>query len=136
MDLLNYIWRIKMVQDSEEKLMKIKNTPENRDKCHCKVCPSYPYKCGGEFLYCSKGPSKCDIDPEVCICNTCPLYFEYELQGNYFCDKDIVGESRSLIRKKRMEKMIQPIKALLILKIQVQWVRVSSDPWDHKKNYH
>jgi glutamate synthase domain-containing protein 2 len=90
-----------MVQDSEEKLMKIKNTPENRNKCHCKVCPSYPYKCGGEVLYCSKGPSKCDIDPELCICNTCPLYFEYELQGNYFCDKDIVGESRNLIRKKR-----------------------------------
>jgi glutamate synthase domain-containing protein 2 len=90
-----------MVQDSEEKLMKIKNTPENRNKCHCKVCPSYPYKCGGEVLYCSKGPSKCDIDPEVCICNTCPLYFEYELRGNYFCDKDIIGESRSLIRKIR-----------------------------------
>ena len=50
-----------MVQDSEKKLMKIKNTPENRDKCHCKVCPSYPYKCGGEVLYCSKGPSDCDI---------------------------------------------------------------------------
>jgi methylamine---glutamate N-methyltransferase subunit C len=91
-----------MVQDSEEKLMKIKNTPENRNKCHCKVCPSYPYKCGGEVLYCSKGPSKCDIDPEVCICNTCPLYFEYNLQGNYFCDKDMVGESRSLIRKKKV----------------------------------
>jgi glutamate synthase domain-containing protein 2 len=97
----NIIWRIKMVSDSEEKLLEIKNTPENRDKCHCKVCPSYPYKCGGEVLYCSKGSSKCDIDPEFCICNTCPLFFEYELQGNYFCDKDIVGESRSVIRKKR-----------------------------------
>lgn len=90
-----------MVQDNEEKLMKIKNSPENRDKCHCKVCPSYPYKCGGEVLYCSKGPSKCDIDPEVCICNTCPIYFEYELEGIYFCDKDMVGEKRNYIRKKR-----------------------------------
>ena len=93
-----------MVQDSEEKLLKIKNTPENREKCHCKVCPSYPYKCGGEVLYCSKGPSSCDITPENCICNTCPVYYEYELKGNYFCDKDTVGESRSIIRKKRSDE--------------------------------
>jgi glutamate synthase domain-containing protein 2 len=93
-----------MVQDSEEKLMKIKNTPENRNKCHCKVCPSYPYKCGGEVLYCSNGPNKCDVDPEVCICNTCPLFFEYELEGIYFCDKDTVGESRSFMRKKKSDE--------------------------------
>ena len=93
-----------MVQDSEKKLMKIKNTPENRNKCHCKVCPSYPYKCGGEVLYCSKGPSNCDITPEVCICNTCPVFYEYELEGNYFCDKDTIGESRSNIRKKRSDE--------------------------------
>ncbi len=93
-----------MVQDLEKKLMKIKNTPENRDKCHCKVCPSYPYKCGGEVLYCSKGPSNCDISPQVCICDTCPIYYEYELEGNYYCDKDTVGESRSLIRKKRADE--------------------------------
>lgn len=90
-----------MVQDSEEKLKSIKNTPENREKCHCKVCPSYPYKCGGEVLYCSKGPSTCEIDPEVCICNTCPIYFEYELKSIYFCDKDMVGEKKNFIRKMR-----------------------------------
>ncbi len=93
-----------MVQDTEKKLMSIKNTPENRDKCHCKVCPSYPYKCGGEVLYCSKGPSKCDISPEVCICDTCPIYYEYELKGNFYCDKEIVGESHSIIRKKRSDE--------------------------------
>ncbi|MBZ2165741.1 glutamate synthase-related protein [Methanobacterium spitsbergense] len=93
-----------MVQDSEEKLINIKNTPENRDKCHCKVCPSYPYKCSGESLYCSKGPSKCDIDPEVCICNTCPIFFEYKLKGIYFCNKDMVGESRSFMRKKKINE--------------------------------
>jgi len=90
-----------MVQDSEEKLMRIKNTPENRNRCHCRVCPSYPYKCGGEVLYCSKGPSKCDIDPVLCICNTCPVYYEYELESIFFCDKDMVGESRSFMRKKK-----------------------------------
>ena len=93
-----------MVQDSEKKLMNIKNTPENREKCHCKVCPSYPYKCAGEVLYCSKGSSKCDISPQVCICDTCPIYYEYELEGNYYCGKDIVGESHSNIRKKKSDE--------------------------------
>jgi glutamate synthase domain-containing protein 2 len=93
-----------MVQDSEETLMKIKNTVENRGKCHCKVCPSYPYKCGGEVLYCSKGPSKCDVDVDICICDTCPVYFEYDLKGIYFCDKDLVGENKLLMRKKRSDE--------------------------------
>jgi glutamate synthase domain-containing protein 2 len=93
-----------MVQDSEKELKNIKNTVENREKCHCKVCPSYPYKCGGEVLYCSKGPSNCDISPQICICDTCPVYYEYELKGNYYCDKDTVGESRSIIRKIRSDE--------------------------------
>lgn len=93
-----------MVQDSEAKLMKIENSPENQAKCHCKVCPSYPYKCGGEMLYCSRGPSKCDVDPEVCICDTCPVYFENELRGIYFCDKDMVGETKQFMRKKRSDE--------------------------------
>jgi glutamate synthase domain-containing protein 2 len=93
-----------MVQDPEKKLMMIKNTLENRNRCYCKVCPSYPYKCGGEVLYCSKGSSNCDISTQVCICDTCPIYFEYELEGNYYCDKDSVGESHSYIRKKRSDE--------------------------------
>ncbi|UTB31820.1 MAG: glutamate synthase-related protein [Methanobacterium sp. ERen5] len=93
-----------MVQDSESKLMKIKNSPENRAKCHCKLCPSYPYKCGGEVLYCGKGPSKCDVDIEVCICDTCPIYFEHDLKGIYFCDKDMVGENKIFMRKKHSDE--------------------------------
>ena len=105
-----------MVQDSEEKLMKIKNTVENRGKCHCKVCPSYPYKCGGEVLYCSKGPSKCDIDVDICICDTCPVYFEYDLKGIYFCDKDIVGGNKLLMRKKRSDEDKSQYQAVVDIK--------------------
>lgn len=105
-----------MVQDSEKKLMKIKNTPENREKCHCKVCPSYPYKCAGEVLYCSKGPSKCDISPQVCICDTCPIYYEYELKGNYYCGKDIVGESHINIRKKKSDEDDSNYKKMVQIK--------------------
>jgi glutamate synthase domain-containing protein 2 len=105
-----------MVQDPEKKLMKIKNTLENRNKCHCKVCPSYPYKCGGEVLYCSKGSSNCDISPQICICDTCPIYYEYELEGNYYCDKDSVGESRSYIRKKRSDEDNSNYKKMVQIK--------------------
>ena len=105
-----------MVQDSEDKLMKIKNTPENRNKCHCKVCPSYPYKCGGELLYCSKGPSKCDVDVEICICDTCPVYFEYDLNGIYFCDKDLVGQNRLLMRKKRSDEEDSQYQSMVDIK--------------------
>ena len=105
-----------MVQDSDDKLMKIKNTPENRNKCHCKVCPSYPYKCGGELLYCSKGPSKCDVDVEICICDTCPVYFEYDLNGIYFCDKDLMGQNRLLMRKKRSDEEDSQYQSMMDIK--------------------
>ncbi len=105
-----------MVQDSESKLMKIKNSPENRAKCHCKLCPSYPYKCGGEVLYCGKGPSKCDVDVEVCICDTCPIYFEYDLKGIYFCDKDMVGENKVFMRKKRSDEDDDRYQAVVDIK--------------------
>lgn len=105
-----------MVQDSESKLMKIKNSPENRAKCHCKLCPSYPYKCGGEVLYCGKGPSKCDVDIEVCICDTCPIYFKYDLKGIYFCDKDMVGENKVFMRKKRSDEDNDRYQAVVDIK--------------------
>jgi len=107
-----------MVQDSESKLMKIKNSPENRAKCHCKLCPSYPYKCGGEVLYCGKGPSKCDVDVEVCICDTCPIYFEYDLKGIYFCDKDMIGENKVFMRKKRSNEEDDRYQSVVDIKDQ------------------
>ncbi len=105
-----------MVQDTDETLMKIKNTPENRNKCHCRVCPSYPYKCSGEVLYCSKGPSKCDVDPDVCICNTCTLYYEYKLKSNYYCDRDMIGEGKRFMRKKRVEEDDSTYKTIVNIK--------------------
>jgi len=54
----------------------------------------------GEILYCATGKSNCDIDVKGCICNICPVYHENKLKGLYFCDKEEVGESRTLMRKK------------------------------------
>lgn len=78
----------------------IENTPENRDKCHCTFCPSYPHDCKGEILYCSIGASKCEIPVKGCICNTCPLYYDYHLQNIYFCSIEEVGKTKNFMRKR------------------------------------
>lgn len=84
-----------------QKRRKIEDTPENREKCHCRFCPSYPHKCEGESLYCAKGKSNCKIEIKGCICNTCPICFEYKLENIYYCDKDEIGENNALMRSKR-----------------------------------
>lgn len=65
----------------------------------------YPPDCEGEdkgegkVLYCSTGASKCEVPVEGCICNTYPLYYEYNLHDIYYCDKEEVGESKTIMRK-------------------------------------
>lgn len=88
-----------MVQDAQEIRSKIEDTPENRAKCHCPLCPSYPHECDGETLYCGLGASKTDINTSGCICDTCAIYYEYGLKGIYHCDKVEAGRSKTLIRK-------------------------------------
>lgn len=79
-----------MVDDSEE----------NREKCICADCPSYPRECEGERLYCARGKSTCEIPVRGCICALCPVYYEYNLTGLYYCDKEEVAEGRLVMRKK------------------------------------
>jgi glutamate synthase domain-containing protein 2 len=83
---------------------KIENSPENREKCHCRFCPSYPHECKGELLFCARGKSNCEIEINGCICNTCPVYFENQLEGLYYCDKDEIGEGKFLMRSKRPDE--------------------------------
>ncbi|BDZ70971.1 glutamate synthase-related protein [Methanobacterium petrolearium] len=92
-----------MNSDSQH-LTGIKNTPENRAKCHCSFCPSYPHDCPDELLYCSTGASECEVPVNGCICNTCPLYYEYQLEDIYYCNIDEVGESKTFLRKKHKEE--------------------------------
>jgi glutamate synthase domain-containing protein 2 len=88
-----------MVQDAQRLRNKIEDTPENRAKCHCPLCPSYPHECEGELLYCKLGASDADIDAHGCICDTCTIYYEYGLKGIYYCDKMEAGQSKANIRK-------------------------------------
>ncbi|CAG1005970.1 methylamine---glutamate N-methyltransferase subunit C [Methanosarcinales archaeon] len=82
-------------------MMIVQNTPENRKNCLCPECPSYPHDCEAEILYCSMGKSICDIKASGCTCSLCSVYFENKLTGLYFCDKEEVGASNTLMRKKR-----------------------------------
>ena len=95
-----------MVHDSEE----------NRTKCICLKCPSYPHGCNGERLYCAGGKSVCDIEARGCICTICPVYHAYKLGGIYYCDKDEVGESRIVMRKKRSEEEASFYQTLVDIK--------------------
>jgi hypothetical protein len=71
----------------------VQDTPENREKYLCSKCPSYPYNCKGEVLYCGRGRSICDIKAKGCNCSICPVYYENNLAGFYFCDKEELGQA-------------------------------------------
>lgn len=82
----------------------VEDSKENREKCICSKCPSFPEGCKGETLYCTGKNSKCDIRSRGCICNICPVYFENKLNNIYFCLKERVGESNILMRKKGLKE--------------------------------
>ena len=52
-------------------------------------------------MYCARGKSTCDIPVRGCICTICPVYYEHQLAGIYYCDKEEVGESKLVMRKKK-----------------------------------
>lgn len=93
-----------MVLEPSDIRSEISDTEENRRRCMCPSCPSYPHKCSGEILFCGTKASKCDIDAKSCICNTCPIYFEHDLKGLYYCNQVETGETKSLMRKKRSDE--------------------------------
>lgn len=84
----------------------IPDSEENRKKCHCPVCPSYPNHGNDEHLYCGTDASKCDIEAQGCLCDTCTIYYEYELKGVYYCNQIQAGESKNFIRKRKSDEDI------------------------------
>ncbi len=82
--------------------MPVQNFPENRRKCLCPNCPSYPKDCNGEVLYCAEevGHSQCDIAAKGCLCPGCLVWRENDLFEIYYCTRDIVGEAKVVMRKK------------------------------------
>ena len=93
-----------MVLEPADIRSKVQNNEENRNRCRCPLCPSYPQECPGEILYCGTQASKCDINPQTCLCDTCPVYYEYGLKGLYYCNLVETGETNTLMRKKRSDE--------------------------------
>jgi len=81
-------------------MQSVKDTKVNRRKCVCPDCPSFNKDCKGEILYCSLGKSSCDINAKGCKCNICPVFIENKLKDLYFCNKEEVGQSNTIMRKK------------------------------------
>ncbi len=83
--------------------MNVPDTEENRARCICPGCPSYPKGCKGELLYCSVGKSACDIKAAGCICDSCAVWKCYKLAALYFCDKDDISgtENRKVLMRKK-----------------------------------
>jgi hypothetical protein len=90
--------------------MMVEKTKPNLLKCKCKYCPSYSLLCllkaapgaakkflmpaksleqarNAESLFCAFGPSQCIKEKLGCICGSCPVYNENNLQGGYFCQR-------------------------------------------------
>jgi glutamate synthase domain-containing protein 2 len=88
----------------DEEKKKIEDVESNRKKCACPYCPSYPHNCSGDVLFCAKGKSSCNIVVKGCICNTCPIYYEYELNGLYYCNNDEIGQNKISMRKKKSDE--------------------------------
>jgi glutamate synthase domain-containing protein 2 len=86
--------------------MSVKNTRENRKKCLCPSCPSYPRDCQGEVLYCAEavGHSRCDIGAKGCTCPGCLVYSENKLKEIYYCARDVAGDAKIVMRKKTSQE--------------------------------
>ncbi|MFW6128274.1 MAG: glutamate synthase-related protein [Halobacteriota archaeon] len=95
-------------------LVMVRDSVENRKKCLCKGCPSYP-NCG-DILFCATGKSNCEIEVKGCICNYCQVYAENDLSALYYCNKDTVGESNIVMRKKRSEEEDQLYQGIVDIK--------------------
>ncbi|MDW7668748.1 MAG: DUF2769 domain-containing protein [Bacillota bacterium] len=86
-------------------MSKVAKTKENLKKCLCMKCPSYTFSCKmksmpgnvilmmgstedkihAEAMFCAYEKSRCIDEEKGCICGTCELFKEYELENKYFC---------------------------------------------------
>ena len=79
--------------------MNVPDTSENRERCLCPSCPSFPHGCKGEILFCSTGSSTCEVRARGCFCPECLVYSTYSLTTLYFCDRGPENAAGVVIRK-------------------------------------
>jgi len=76
-------------------MKKPEDSQENLEKCQCKNCFLYTNcnKEKEEHLFCARKKSECPMDPKkMCICGTCKVFAENNLDGGYFCINSIAEE--------------------------------------------
>ena len=86
-------------------MSEVAKTKENLKKCRCMKCPTYTFMCkmknmpGNivammsdigkkdhmEAMYCAFDKSKCIDEEKGCICMTCDLFKQYDLDQAYYC---------------------------------------------------
>ena len=104
------------------KRMPVQNSQENRRKCLCPNCPSYPAYCKGEVLYCSQevGHSKCDIEAKGCICPGCLVWRENSLSEIYYCTRDEVGKAKIVMRKRNSRESVEFYQKVVDIKTMAE----------------
>jgi len=84
----------------------VAKTKENLMKCLCMSCPTYTEECKAkakpeleelkegnmdrthaEAMFCAYEESNCLSEEKECLCPTCVLFTEYNLENSYFCMK-------------------------------------------------
>jgi len=74
--------------------MKPEDSKENFSICICSGCPLYTGCNNGkkEKLFCGRTKSACEMDAgKMCICGGCPVYAKNDLDGGYYCIKELKG---------------------------------------------
>ena len=88
--------------------MLVAKTKENLKRCKCMGCPSYTLSCKiknvpenlfklmedldnvehYESMFCAFEKSHCIEEDRGCLCDTCPVHAEYNLNREEYCLKD------------------------------------------------
>jgi hypothetical protein len=66
----------------------VRDVQENAARCECGSCPSYP---GEGALFCARGKSAKEIVLLGCLCASCAVFKEYDLEGSYYCEEGTCG---------------------------------------------
>jgi methylamine---glutamate N-methyltransferase subunit C len=67
---------------------KVPNTPENKARCLCGGCPSYPAEGG---FFCARAYRE-DITKRGCLCSDCANFKDFGLVDGYYCAAGIAEE--------------------------------------------
>ena len=66
----------------------VRDVEDNAARCDCGGCPSYP---GEGALFCARGKSATEIALRGCLCASCAVFKQFDLEGSYYCEEGACG---------------------------------------------